>query len=99
MERAHMNRPFDQLVSPFWDEPVPPGFQGAGEWSIRLLGLPEHVSKDERALWRRLAMPRNVYAYRVTVQDPCGERGYSASFLGYLVSASAHPVSAPRLVI
>jgi hypothetical protein len=83
-------RPFNQVSTPFWHDSLPEDYQEHGEWKIEMLGL-----NKESALRAKCGIPEDYACYRITVQNPLNERGYSVSIFGHQVKLST-PDTAPR---
>ena len=85
-------RPFECILTPFWDGPLPPHLQPHGACHLEMLRLDQ-----EPSLRAKCQIPDGWPAFRLTVDEPLGEAGYSVSCYGHLITQAAALQEAPTV--
>ena len=90
MPRYH---PFDCILTPFWDGPLPPDLQPHGACHLEMLKLDQ-----EPSLRATCQIPEGWPAFRLTVEEPLDEAGYRVSFYGHMITQAAECQRRPKTV-
>jgi hypothetical protein len=88
------SHPFTVITTTFYRDDIPPDLQPYGECRLEMLR-----TDKEPSLRTKCALPDGTPAFRLTVNDPLDEIGYSVSFYGYRITHAAEMQDAPTVRI